>query len=236
MNACVRKRESYPRDNNSPACEVVPTLSQRVKTAKRPVGFTLIELLVVIAIISLLVSILLPSLSKAMELAKGAKCLANLRNIGVTMAFYTQDNDGVLPSSIKPMGTWNQGWWFYICDYLDDDPAVMECPIQHYSLALWDPKLTKWSYGYNRGLQYRKVDELMKNPVLIADGVWQFASLQESVKMGYPVSLHWNYLDGEIVGAGLNRAHNDGPNMLHVAGNVSNERFEDLTDEYFISE
>jgi prepilin-type N-terminal cleavage/methylation domain-containing protein/prepilin-type processing-associated H-X9-DG protein len=54
----------------------------------RPAGFTLIELLVVIAIISLLVSILLPSLNRAKKLAKNAICLSNLRSLGLSAGMY----------------------------------------------------------------------------------------------------------------------------------------------------
>jgi len=57
-------------------------------------GFTLIELLVVIAIVSLLVSILLPSLSKARDIAKRVVCLTNVRQIGISIHLYSQDNDG----------------------------------------------------------------------------------------------------------------------------------------------
>jgi len=60
-------------------------------------GFTLIELLVVVAIIALLVSILVPSLNKARELAKSALCQSNLRSIGTAFHVYANDHNGTLP-------------------------------------------------------------------------------------------------------------------------------------------
>ncbi len=65
------------------------------KTKK--IGFTLIELLVVIAIISLLVSILLPSLKKAQDLAKQVTCQSNMRNFGLGTCMYANDYDGIFP-------------------------------------------------------------------------------------------------------------------------------------------
>ena len=60
-------------------------------------AFTLIELLVVISIISLLVSILLPSLSRAKEQAKSVHCLARLKEFGNAFASYENTSGGNLP-------------------------------------------------------------------------------------------------------------------------------------------
>ena len=133
---------------------------------QRQLGFTLIELLVVIAILAVLVTLLLPSLGMARDLARFTVCKNNIRGIAIANRLYAENNDdyyvlaaedifsgntkrwhGGRSGAGEPFGSWGSP----LSEYLGSD-GIKECP--SFTKSVVDPAMGAFEagcggYGYN---------------------------------------------------------------------------------------
>ena len=118
-------------------------------------AFTLIELLVVIAIIALLVSILVPTLRRARDLAIRVSCAANLHHCGVAVHLYAAGNDAFIPAHYPGIDVAFQASLFYhqptpwdLRGYLRPHIGefnVWRCASFPQACSIDDPANTRWA-------------------------------------------------------------------------------------------
>lgn len=90
----------------------------------RSQGFTLIELLVVIAIIAILAGLIFPVFLTARGKARESVCFSNLRQIGMSVSMYAQDNDGLYPYAIDPADRYTPIIWSPFPNFQKDLPSI----------------------------------------------------------------------------------------------------------------
>jgi len=93
-------------------------------------ALTLLELLAVVAIISVVVAVTIPVIANVKMSANRAKCLSNLRQIGLALCLYTNDNNGFFPPTTHTTGSRriDQSWVYVLADYLGKIDQIRVCP------------------------------------------------------------------------------------------------------------
>ena len=206
-------------------------------------AFTLVELLVVIGIIAVLIGILLPALHRARDAANSAKCMSNLRQIGLACVAYTVDYKGyMIPAQWLPYGagTGVESWDTILvtCKYVprpkSDTESAFYCPAneplcQHTDSSQWDStlKVANWYYLNAQDEKYTR-QPLSENPANLSDpnfgtpnynsGMTPTYRLQVSNGANVMPSGAYNYFPR------VNNIHNPAVRVLAYEGTTYNVR------------
>lgn len=112
LKPLLQKREVGLRRLNAPSLPPRSGITERRSRGVRAnLAFTLVELLTVIAIIGVLAALLFPVFLTARGKAREISCLSNLRQIGISVSLYAQDNDGLYPFALDPADRYTPQIW-----------------------------------------------------------------------------------------------------------------------------
>lgn len=120
---------------------------KKPQNGSRAKGFTLVELLVVIVIIAALAGLVFGLTKKAMDKSKLSASMTKVRNLGVLVQAYTQDNAGILP--VWKDDTQNLYWWEMLVTDPDNESQleIFRSPAhKEFDASRGRPNL---SYGWN---------------------------------------------------------------------------------------
>ena len=197
---------SYPR------CICLPLGKNRSMVRSRTrAAFTLIELLVVVAVIALLAALLLPALKNARKSGKRAVCISNLRQIGLAIFMYVDENNGWMPTdSHVNAGSFHYGGmpgaFSYSTRFLNrhvgSTNQVWRCPMDNG----YDPFGVPWDQSMYQGYgnSYLYLHGLVVNPGY-SDPVWGNDLLRKGHKLAEWIQTSEAFMTGDgSAGAYLN--------------------------------
>lgn len=201
-------------------------------------AFTLVELLVVIAIIAMLAAMLAPALKTAREQARGVICISNLRQVGISVMQYAEDNNGWAPPSLG-VG----GWWTsvlidkkYLPAQSTGKSSVLVCPSQPPNV--WTDEIK--TYGMKRHPGWPAF-QIANDPVVIQGESDSYGSPATFLFIGDTISndavsgptLQKAYFNAHEVGtAPVHLRHHDRGNFLFGDGHVVSLAEGDLLGNY----